>query len=579
MSREGAAKGRSRAPAGYYSDLAKGDVKASKMEEQQKMEEPRKHDEDKSVKGKTKGRSRAGSKASSQKGLRVEEGLEAQLDQESEDLAKELDDLEKLDGRSKALHKLAVSGEIQFIEDYEPRIELEKEEVWRKENEEHDQEENTIEVRLQRLQRKQELMERKHHLRQKRLLLMKEEKAMELKEKLRQIELGAEWLRMEKEEHEVDQKWQQQQRDMENFQNSKRVQGWVHQAAVHVSRGDMASMKSGKSKKKEEQMVSENRKVKEMQEMGREVRPPGVMEESKLLQTKSCLLQQPDTGVQHLKRIGVLPSYGVDMDGERGHRLPKQNRSKMHGYEPREAFGDQWEIGSEREDGGKKVHSLDGEGVVKGDKEKNKIKSGKFAKSHQDLLREEKWPHLNVLRQYSKRVAFDQMEFDMFTAGETRIILSMCRKNPERGLGRLRVFSRICHWMCKCKDWQAVRNIFEAIIEQVELGDMDWDSNIDAFEALLPPPPSVLAQLRKGQEEVSKDKDRKKEGDTKKVGEVFWCKDFQKGVCTESGPHMAQLKPDEKPVWVVHICALCWQKDKVKRSHHEGDSTCPNKKT
>lgn len=92
--------------------------------------------------------------------------------------------------------------------------------------------------------RKEELLERKHRLREQRLNLMKQEKDLELKEKARQIQLGAEWLKLQQAEYDKDQKWKLQQREMEEFENSKRIGGWVHEAAVHVSRGDVASVKS-----------------------------------------------------------------------------------------------------------------------------------------------------------------------------------------------------------------------------------------------------------------------------------------------------------------------------------------------
>lgn len=169
------------------------------------------------------------------------------------------------------------------------------------------------------------------------------------------------------------------------------------------------------------------------------------------------------------------------------------------------------------------------------------------------------------------------MDFDAYVAGETRIILSMMARDQQRATGRLKVLCKIAHWFCHSKDWSSIRNIFEAKIESVEMGENDWTSQFEHYEAL----PSVLVNLKKLQDEhMQKEKDKeakKKEAENKKA-ELFWCKDFQKNACTESGAHMAQLKADEKPVWVVHICATCWQKDKVKRSHPEIDQGCPHKK-
>lgn len=167
---------------------------------------------------------------------------------------------------------------------------------------------------------------------------------------------------------------------------------------------------------------------------------------------------------------------------------------------------------------------------------------------------------MNALRQYVKRTTFDAMEFDLFVAGETRIILAMMHKDQGRAMGRLKVLCKISHWLCRCKDWSSVRTIFEAIIESIEMGDADWTTGFDYYESLLPPPPTVLINLKRLQDDLTqkeKKKDNKKKDTKSDKNEVFWCKDYQKGTCSEPGPHMAQLKADEKPVWVAHVCAVC----------------------
>ena len=45
---------------------------------------------------------------------------------------------------------------------------------------------------------------------------------------------------------------------------------------------------------------------------------------------------------------------------------------------------------------------------------------------------------------------------------------------------------------------------------------------------------------------------------SKKNFEVYWCKLFQAGGCELEAPHMLQIKQDENPVPVLHICAYCW---------------------
>ena len=58
--------------------------------------------------------------------------------------------------------------------------------------------------------------------------------------------------------------------------------------------------------------------------------------------------------------------------------------------------------------------------------------------------------------------------------------------------------------------------------------------------------------------------------------EVYWCKAYQKNTCIEKHPHMAQIRPDEHPVPVVHMCAHCFQKENRREEHPEVE--CPVKK-
>lgn len=567
-------------PPGFYSSLQAGKVTANSSEQQMQMAENSKG------KPKVKGKGSKGSKKSTKS--ETEDKI-AELDKESDLVEMELRDIEQKDCHSKHLHALALQGQVEFIEDFQVPDELEKEEVWQKTNEEHKKEESIIQVRFERLERKKQLMEIKHKLRQQRLQLMKEEKQLELMEKQRQVDLGAQWLEIQKAEYKVQQNWDQQQREMEEFEKSKRLQGWVHEAAVHVSRGDVASVKSKEHKPEKVGSGKRSTKMFESNAMKADIKTSGGQPQEKVV-------TGPLAGVKHLGRMGLLPAYGVTSNKEPSiSQLPNQDRgmgwSMGMGTMPKEIpMRDPWEQLSCTGEGGKTnpnlMHGIMvdtpwGAGAPGDRGDKVKVKSGKFAKSNQDLQREEKWPHLNVLRQYTKRTTFDQMEFEMFVAGETRIILSMMNRDQQRATGRLKVLCKVAHWFCRAKDWSSIRTIYEAIIESVEMGENDWTSPFESFEALVPPPPSVLVNIKRLQEDQAqkeKEKENKKKDMEGKKMELFWCKDYQKGVCMEPGPHMAQLKPDEKPVWVVHICATCWQKDKIKRTHAEGDQSCPNKK-
>ena len=197
----------------------------------------------------------------------------------------------------------------------------------------------------------------------------------------------------------------------------------------------------------------------------------------------------------------------------------------------------------------------------------SKIKSGKFAKSHTDLVRQELWPHTAVSKKYMKRTSFDTLDFEGFVAGETKIVYNMIMRGDHlRGLGRLRVLILIAHWLCRSKNWLAVRCLFESIIDEVEQGDADWTEDFSGHETILP-------NLQGTVERTKQDEKKKSSG-----VELYWCKQYQNGSCDKESPHMSQIRPDEPLVPVIHICAACWNTGKKKREHPENDPSCPSKK-
>ena len=152
---------------------------------------------------------------------------------------------------------------------------------------------------------------------------------------------------------------------------------------------------------------------------------------------------------------------------------------------------------------------------------KQKVKSGKYAKHNVNIVQEEVWPHLSVLKKYAKRTSFDNLKFDAFVARETRTILLM--KEMNLVLGRLRVLSQIAHWQCTSKNWPLVCNLYKAITESVELGETEWCQNFYHYESQIPTQYDQPAQCEKDSTLGIKEKEKKE----KKNTEVYWCKEYQ----------------------------------------------------
>ena len=159
-----------------------------------------------------------------------------------------------------------------------------------------------------------------------------------------------------------------------------------------------------------------------------------------------------------------------------------------------------------------------------------------------DIMREEQWPHLSVLKKYAKRVTF--------TAGETRTILMM--KDMAKAVGRLWVLLQLAHWTCACKNWGLVWGLYEAIIESIELGEAEWTSNLEHFKSRVPVT-VIYQETKELRNTVGKEKEKKEKRE--ETSGSLLVQGVSGGTCTETVPHMASIKPEEPPVPVLHVCA------------------------
>ena len=261
------------------------------------------------------------------------------------------------------------------------------------------------------------------------------------------------------------------------------------------------------------------------------------------------------TGVEHLRKLGlVLEKFGEKTLQMENEKKGMQTRSKT-GRNNLQNLGT-LEIDSVSGD-------IDGKGGDCPCGARPKVKSGKFAKTNVNLVKQEVWPHTMVSKKYTKRTTFDMLEFEAFVAGETKIIHSLLVQRKLESVGRLKVLMMISHWLCKSKNWPMVKSLYEAIMEEIESGEANWEDDFSSYETMLTPLVTMGSQVTDS-----------KSG--KKQYEVYWCKAYQTGNCEVSAPHMAQIKPDEPMVAVLHICATCWSLHKKRREHAEQD--CPTKK-
>ena len=261
---------------------------------------------------------------------------------------------------------------------------------------------------------------------------------------------------------------------------------------------------------------------------------------------------QPLTGWQHLYNLNMATDAAMQQAGQPTTTITQAYEGKNINRNPL-GIDTSFQYGMpEKGEDSNKSKMTEGTGTNAKEVKDSKVKSGKFAKSHTELLRQEVWPHSAISKKYSKCPTFDNMDFEQFVAGEAKIIYSMYIKEhaKDRALGRLRVLILIAHWMCKTRNWSAIRAVYESIIEEVKLGDQDWTDDFSGHETVLP----TCGPVAVNGNASNKDKNDL----SKKTADIYWCKAYQTGACDQSPPHMVQIKQDEPPVPVLHICASCW---------------------
>ena len=109
------------------------------------------------------------------------------------------------------------------------------------------------------------------------------------------------------------------------------------------------------------------------------------------------------------------------------------------------------------------------------------------------------------------------------------------------------------------------KEIYKMFLTRVEKGIVNWKclSDIDRIET------EVVLKCISLQEKASKSN----KFDFEKRSETIWCKEFNKGTCTQNNSHDQLFQG--KVVKVSHICRKCYTKKREKNKHRESDTQYP----
>ncbi len=195
---------------------------------------------------------------------------------------------------------------------------------------------------------------------------------------------------------------------------------------------------------------------------------------------------------------------------------------------------------------------------------KRDLKSGLFDRSANNVATRQQWPHLWLRDEYpGKNLTFMDLDFKLFVAGELEIISSDRIPQLER-VARTHLLKRLTY-MHRSVEWEVIRDIYIAILNQIETGLLEWGQYNTTFQGEI--------QWLVTKQSVDKSKPRKSQSNKAK-SDIFFCRRYNAGTCSETKDHPGTAR-DGRKIWWKHICGTCFVKRKEQNPHREFTAECP----
>lgn len=221
-----------------------------------------------------------------------------------------------------------------------------------------------------------------------------------------------------------------------------------------------------------------------------------------------------------------------------------------------------------------------------GEIERRQVRSGIFCKPTDKVEVREVWPHMNLVDEYpgkKKGLSFHDLDFDLFVAGELERITSRNISHVEKD-GRLYLLKLLAYIHAN-SGWETVQSIYSAILQKVERRLLAWEQARSHFQGevqWLVTKQCLEAKAKVRRAAGNMGKNVSKSG-TKKTSGVFasqdlwWCRAYNRGTCTEASPHPGTV--NNRSVQVQHFCPRCYLRDREIRNHKEGSDECQHKES
>jgi len=207
-------------------------------------------------------------------------------------------------------------------------------------------------------------------------------------------------------------------------------------------------------------------------------------------------------------------------------------------------------------------------------KKDKRRKSGIAIKSQDKVKCAQRYPHTYLRYEFvSKNISFEDLELNLFIAGELEIISDSQTNRTERK-GRLELLKRILY-LSLSYEFEGLKCYYAAVLREIELGKKKWSDEFQYLEIAI-----LNRFLIKSHGSIKRNsnvnfKTRKAENPLKEESTVWFCASYQRNKCQHKTDHTAVVKG--KMRYALHICTTCWQNDQSKLPHPECFLECPSR--
>ena len=172
----------------------------------------------------------------------------------------------------------------------------------------------------------------------------------------------------------------------------------------------------------------------------------------------------------------------------------------------------------------------------------------------------QEWPHSHLsLHFVNTSKKYEQLNIQEFCAGYITILENSQNKKEQKF--QLRHFKDLMYLATKFQ-WECVLNFHAACLLEIERGHVKWGDNFQLLQTTTLAGGILQTEFSSGQQSKNTYENP-----------VRFCKNFQRGTCTEPSDHFGDV--NGVPGYVRHICAKCWLQNRKKASHSENSEACP----